>query len=269
MCVSCATSEAGHRPAASLEEPVLVAQAEGRTASDAGSGLEYDEDLMSDIEGEEIEATKIPDPLEPMNRFFFEVNDKLYFVFIRPLATGYSLIVPEPTRGAISNFFDNLRYPIRLVSCLLQGKGGKAWLETQKFIVNTTAGMAGFIDLAQQSDDKFKISPEDLGQTFGYHGADHGFYLVLPVFGPSSLRDGLGSVGDYFLDPLTWYEPKEHGWALKGGDKLNKESLRLGDYEDLREAAIDPYTAVKDVYVQYRKALVEDKADEATAPPTP
>jgi phospholipid-binding lipoprotein MlaA len=76
-------------------------------------------------------------------------------------------------------------------------------------------------------------------------------------------------VGDYFLDPLTWYEPKEHGWALKGGDKLNKESLRLGDYEDLREAAIDPYTAVKDVYVQYRKALVEDKADEATAPPTP
>lgn len=268
LCAACATSEAGRKPAAGLENPVLVAQADQQSASDAGSDLEYNEELMSDLEEDEAPSAYIPDPLEPMNRFFFEVNDKLYFFFIRPAATGYSLIAPEPVRNSISNFFDNLRYPIRLVSCLLQGKAGKAWLETQKFIVNTTAGLAGFIDLAGDTDEKFKTSKEDLGQTFGYWGADHGFYLVLPVFGPTSLRDGIGSVGDYFLDPLTWYEPWEHAAALKIGDKLNDESLRLGDYEDLREAAIDPYTAVKDIYAQYRKGLVEDKSD-SPAPPTP
>lgn len=269
FCTACATREAGQRPAAGLQEPVLVAQADTQSASDAGSGLDYNEDLMSDLEDEDIASLEIPDPLESMNRFFFRVNDMLYFVIIRPAATGYSLIVPEPTRGLISNFFDNIKYPIRLVSCLLQGKGEKAWLETQKFIVNTTAGMGGLVDLAQQSDDKFKTTPEDLGQTFGYWGADHGFYLVLPVLGPSSLRDGAGRIGDYFLHPLTWYEPDEHALALKIGNALNEESLRLGDYEDVREAAIDPYTAFKDIYVQYRKALVEDKADPDQTPPTP
>lgn len=245
----CSTSKTGVPSAASLDEPVLVALAE------------------TQAEGEPAE--QIADPLEPLNRVIFEINDKLYFIVLRPVATGYSFIVPEPARESINNFFKNLAYPVRLVSCLLQGKGEKAWLETQKFLVNSTGGVLGLINLAEISDDKFKTSGEDLGQTFGYWGAGHGFYLVLPVFGPSSLRDGLGRVGDYFLDPLNYLEPQEHRWALSATDVVNSESLRLGDYEDLREAAIDPYTAFKDVYVQYRKAQVEDSVEEeGVSPPT-
>lgn len=259
---ACATQEAGRRPAAGNPEPILVAQADTGSASDAGTSLEYDEELMSDLEDEDVADLEIPDPLEPLNRFIFTVNDLAYKVILRPAGEGYSLIVPEPTRGAISNFFDNLIYPIRLVNCLLQGKGQKAWLETQKFIVNTTAGLGGFIDLAEQSDEKFRTSPEDMGQTFGYWGADHGFYLVLPLLGPSSLRDGIGKVGDYFLHPLTWYEPEEHATALKIGDAFNEYSLNMEDIDDIREASIDPYTAFKDIYVQHRRALVEDAANK-------
>jgi phospholipid-binding lipoprotein MlaA len=263
LASGCAARTSGEAVKAEPSEPVMVAQSDA-TASDAGGDLEYKEDLMSDLEDEEMQVEPIPDPLEPLNRFIFEVNDKLYFMFIRPAATAYSWAVPEGGREAVGNFFDNIRYPIRFVNCILQGKLDKAWIETQKFLVNTTGGMLGFVDLAQISDDKFKTTPEDLGQTFGYAEISHGLYLVLPVLGPSSLRDGVGKVGDHFLDPLTWLEPEEYSWGAKGLDALNDESLRLGDYEDLREAAIDPYTAVKDAYTQYRKGLVEDKAD-ATA----
>jgi len=265
--MGCSAARSGGEQAATVAEPVMVAQADTQTATDADQG--YDEEwLMEDLGEEGEDSAQIADPLEPLNRVIFEINDKLYFIVLRPVATGYSFIVPEPTREAIGNFFTNLGYPIRLVSSLLQGKGEKAWLETQKFLVNTTGGLLGFINLAEISDDKFQISGEDLGQTFGYWGAGHGFYLVLPVFGPSSLRDGLGRVGDYFIDPLNYLEPEEYRWGLTAVDVINSESLRLGDYEDIREAAIDPYTAFKDLYVQYRKAQVEDQEEEGVKPPT-
>ena len=240
------------RPAA---EPRLLAAADG-PASDAGafsdeSTAKLDALLDEDYEQAQTNATRIADPLEPVNRVFFQFNDKLYFYVLKPTARVYNAATPEIMRVGVKNVFDNLRYPIRLVSCLLQGKGGDALRETGSFLLNSTLGMLGLFDLAK-NHESLKTNREDLGQTFGAWGAGHGFYLVLPVLGSTSLRDGLGGAGDSFLDPVTYLTPWEHSLAVKGYDKFNGVALSLGDYEALKQAAIDPYLAVRDAYVQHR-----------------
>lgn len=248
------------RPAA----PRLVAAADApATATDAASNPFSDESTakLDAVLGEEdaqaqANATRIADPLEPVNRVFFSVNDKLYFYILKPTAQVYNAVTPELARVGVKNAFSNLRYPIRLVGCLLQGKGGDALRETGAFLLNSTLGMLGLFDLAK-NHESLRTNAEDLGQTFGAWGAGHGFYIVLPVLGPSSLRDGVGTVGDSFLDPVSYLNPWEHSMAVKGYDKLNKTALSLGDYEALKEAAIDPYVAVRDAYAQHREVEVK------------
>jgi len=144
----------------------------------------------------------IPDPFEPLNRAFFEFNDKLYFYALKPIATGYKAVVPEPARVGVSDFFNNLSFPVRFANCLLQGKGEGAAMEFARFIINTFMGIGGFVDVASQ--EGFKKYDEDLGQTFGAWGAGPGFYICWPFLGPSSARDTIGSVGDGFLDPVNY-----------------------------------------------------------------
>jgi len=207
-------------------------------------------------EGEE-ETVKISDPLRPWNNAMYHFNDKFYFWILKPVARGYSKAVPEDMRLAVSNFFSNLAMPIRFISNLLQLKIKNAGNELLRFVYNTTAGVGGLADAAKL-DFGIKQHDEDLGQTLGSYGIGHGFYLVWPFLGPSSLRDTIGRVGDVFLDPVSYVTPWEAAVGIKGYDKVNETTFHIGDYEDLKKSAIDPYVSLRDAYVQYRKKKVEE-----------
>jgi phospholipid-binding lipoprotein MlaA len=212
--------------------------------------------------GEEDQAQEeimdvISDPLEPLNRVFFEFNDKLYFYALKPIATGYKAVLPEPARTGVSDFFNNLSFPIRFANCLLQGKVEGAAMEFARFVINTFMGLGGFIDVA--TNEGFKKYDEDLGQTFGAWGAGPGFYICWPFLGPSSARDTIGLVGDAFLDPVNYaFDETIETISLRAYYVINRTSLTLGDYESLKEAALDPYVSLKDAYFQNRKAKIKE-----------
>jgi phospholipid-binding lipoprotein MlaA len=202
----------------------------------------------------------IADPLESINRVFFRINDRLYFWVFKPVANGYKAVLPQDVRVGLRNFFSNLTTPIRLANCLLQTKLKCSANETARFLLNTTFGMAGFLDPAKK---EFNIDKqeEDFGLTLGFWGIGPAFYIEWPVLGPSSLRDTLGYVGDIFLDPRTYllvHSPIADIslWSL---EKVNETSLTIGEYEDLIKAALDPYIAVREAYHQYRENKIRKK----------
>ncbi|HEU5360362.1 MAG TPA: VacJ family lipoprotein [Candidatus Deferrimicrobiaceae bacterium] len=202
-------------------------------------------------------APSIADPLEPLNRALFVVNDKAYFWVLKPVARGYRAVVPEGIRLSVRNFFSNIGMPVRFVNNLLQGKIKNSGVELLRFAINTTAGIGGLFDPAK---NEFHIEPrnEDLGQTFGKYGLGHGIYLVLPLLGPSSLRDGVGRAGDSFLDPVSYVGDTEVLIGARVFKVENEISLKIGEYEDLKQSAIDPYVAFRDAYIQYRAKKVRE-----------
>jgi phospholipid-binding lipoprotein MlaA len=199
----------------------------------------------------------IPDPFEPLNRAAFQFNDKLYFWILKPVATVYKAAVPQGLRIWLKNFFYNLEAPIRVANCLLQGKLKGAGNETARFFLNTTLGFFGCVD---QAKDKFGIETqdEDLGQTLGVWGMKPVFYLEVPILGPFSFRDGIGFVGDLFLDPRTYiFADYPVMYIVRPVEIVNDASLTLGEYEELKNAAIDPYVSVRDAYFQYRENKIK------------
>jgi phospholipid-binding lipoprotein MlaA len=220
--------------------------------------LKFEEELDFLEEGEE-EAVTISDPLEPVNRAVFHFNDKLYFWFLKPAARGYNYVFPEELRIHIRNFFINLLFPVRFVNSILQGNIGGAAVELSRFVVNSTLGIGGLFDPSSRGLN-LPMQDEDLGQTLGVYGLGHGIFLTVPVLGPYTARSLVGWAGDGFLDPVTWYvQPMLLSWGVKGYKKFNEISLTLGDYEALKEAAIDPYVAIRNAYVQYRNAKVKER----------
>jgi phospholipid-binding lipoprotein MlaA len=214
-------------------------------------------DFGEDPFREEAPPPHLADPLEPLNRALFVFNDKAYFWVMKPVAQGYAAIVPERARFSVRNFFRNITMPVRFVNNLLQGKIRNSGVELLRFFLNTTAGIGGLFDPAK---DDFSLEPrnEDLGQTLGKYGLGHGFYLVLPLLGPSSLRDTVGLAGDSFLDPVNYVDDSEVVIGAKVLRAENEVSLRIGEYEDLTKSAIDPYVAVRDAYSQYREKKVKE-----------
>jgi len=164
--------------------------------------------------------------------------------------------VPEGVRIGVRNFFFNLGTPIRAVNTLLQGKIKGTGTELARFGINSTIGIAGLFDAAKEFHLTRK--DEDTGQTLGVYGLGNGFYLVLPLIGPSSARDTVGLAGDTFLDPTTYL--LSWGWALGFRVARSETDLtfRINECEELTDAAIDPYAAVKDAYLQYRAKKVRE-----------
>jgi len=223
------------------------------SASNESADVNFD--LLVDELEEQMAA--VPDPLEPLNRVMFQLNDIFYFWLLKPVARTYKGITPEPVRICVSNFFNNLTTPIRLANCLLQGKGDSAGTELRRFTVNTTVGILGFGDPAR---DKYGLeqTDEDLGQTLGVWGFKNGFYLVLPILGPSTLRDTAGFAGDQFLNPIRYVEPTEASLGISAGKITNETTFHIGEYEGLKSDALDPYVATRDIYIQYRNKKVEE-----------
>jgi phospholipid-binding lipoprotein MlaA len=216
-----------------------------------------DDEYLDDVNNEEV--ITIADPIEPFNRAMYVFNDKLYFWLLKPVAQGYSKVVPEPARISVKNFFTNLGFPIRFLSYVLQADISGAATEVGRFGINTFWGIGGLMDPAAENKINLPKQDTDFGLTLGYYGVGHGFYIVWPVLGPSSPRDSVDIVGEYFLYPVSYITPWYAWLPVRSLDVVNATSLRIGDYESLQDAAIDPYVAVRDAYIQYRLKKTKGK----------
>jgi phospholipid-binding lipoprotein MlaA len=207
----------------------------------------------------EVEPDTIADPLEPVNRVFFQVNDRFYFWALKPLASGYKAVVPEDLRKGVKNFFSNLTTPVRLVNCLLQANFKGAGNETLRFLLNSTLGLAGFLDPAK-TELKIEKREEDFGQTLGVWGIGPIFYIEWPILGASSLRDTFGYAGDLLLDPRTYLiQSVPLSLAVRTYDQINETSFRIGEYEGFKRNTLDPYLAKREAYYQNRKHKIKNR----------
>lgn len=213
-----------------------------------------DADLSGDYVPKAGETSGAPqtDPWENFNRAMFDFNDTMYFWVFKPVSTGYAILIPQPARVGVANVYENVvRFPIRFANNLLQGKLENSFRELLKFLVNTVFGLGG---LVESSRDHAYLNPpkQDLGKTFRTWGIGQGNYVVWPIFGSYTLRDTFGDIGDEFFWPPTYIRPWYWSAIIWTHEKTNLLSLRLGDYEALKEASLDPYIALRDAYLQYR-----------------
>jgi len=216
----------------------------------------------------ELETKEVSDPLSGYNRVMTSFNDGAYEYVLRPVASGYRAVVHEDIRRSVSNFFDNLYYPHRFVNNLLQGKFVNAYEETQRFVINSTVGLVGLFDPAKSYFD-IKAHDEDFGQTLGFYGVGSGPHIVLPLWGPSNLRDFISMVPDSAMGPLELSisdDRKEHTpsityteyAAIKSFSVINLMSLNIDKYDKIKEDAVDLYPYLRDLYEQYRAKQIEE-----------
>jgi phospholipid-binding lipoprotein MlaA len=225
------------------QEPPPATNPDGQWAS-------FDDDL----DGEDLEI--LPDPWEPFNRKMFAVNMWLDDWAIRPLATGYSKVLPLRARRSIDNFFFHVRFPVRFINFVLQGKPVVAYREVGRFVTNTTLGIAGLFDPAADWYDAPR-QETDCGLTLGRYGVPAGPYLVVPFFGPSTVRDTVGFVADLAMDPLSYTIGGTAVFvsraAAEFSNRVNQRSLNLNLFEEVDPFTLDLYVAVQDFYMQKRE----------------
>ena len=211
-----------------------------------------------DEEGDDFfeETETINDPLQPFNRAMFTFNDKLYYWALKPVARGYRFVVPKRARISVGKFFSNLATPVRFVNCLLQGRTKGVGIETARFAVNTTVGIAGFFDPAY-SLCKLEKQEADFDQTLGIYKMQQVCYINWPLLGASSVRGTLGIIGDTVFDPVWWLAPLGVKIGLTLHEEVNETSLTIGDYEGLTQPALDPYLALRNAYFQNRQSKLE------------
>lgn len=215
------------------------------------------------------EPDEINDPFETANRGVFAVNDAVDQVLIRPLAKTYRAVIPKVARKSLHNFLINIKSPITFANQLLQGDMEGAGDVLTRTTVNTFAGFGGLMDVA--AAEGIAYEPEDFGQTLAVWGMDHGPYLVLPLFGPSSFRDATGLVVDVLADPLRLYlyntNQEEWYYARVAATGIDKREALLDVLDDLRSNSFDYYAALRSAYYQRRAALVNDDSPETMAGP--
>jgi phospholipid-binding lipoprotein MlaA len=202
----------------------------------------------------------VPDPIEGFNRCSWEVNDWLFRDLIYPLSFGYNFAVPQPIRTMISNGGHNLTFPARFFNSCCEGKWQGAWMETERFGANSTVGLGGLFDPATHW--KIGRSDRDFGETLGQWGSGPGFYLMLPLVGPSNSRDALGKLVDMPLDICFWigaaYPHELWPNAIRPGIGFNNISGQARDYKRELDSFTDPYEAIRTLYSLNRQRLVLD-----------
>ncbi len=257
------------------ENNAIASQDDEKHLMESGEDLNTEDEEFDEFEdefGDDV-ATEVYDPLGGYNRFMTGFNDKLYFWVLKPVATGYSWVVPEFARRGINNFFKNIYYPVRLVNNVLQLKFKNAGEETLRFVTNSTIGLLGLWDPAKIWFG-LEAHPEDFGQTFGVWGIGPGPHIVLPVLGPSNLRDTIGLAPQWIylnpvnnistvsdlagLEKIEELEKTETKLGILALERVNNTSLRLGEYESLKKDAIDFYPFLRDFYEQNRQRLIEE-----------
>ena len=217
-----------------------------------------------------------PDPLEKMNRGIFAFNEGLDHYALEPVATAWDFVIPGVVQDGIQNFFRNLDMPVILANDILQAKPAAAFEDVARFFFNSTLGIAGFFDVATRVG--IPDNDEDFGQTLGYWGVPPGPYLVVPILGPYTLRDGVGEIADttaaaYAYMNLFWfdvvglntYETTGASIGAYAFRLLNLRAIYLEEIANSRKDAFDYYTFVRNAYLQNRQARVLDSTDTAAA----
>lgn len=196
------------------------------------------------------------DPIEGFNRAMFAFNEGLDTVLIKPIAQGYDAVLPTPVRTGITNFFGNLADLFIGVNNLLQGKPDQAVSDLGRVAINSTIGILGLFDVATEAG--LEKHEEDFGQTFGRWGMGDGAYVVLPVFGPRSVRDTAGLVLDMAVDPVANIDHVPSRNTLTALRLIDTRADLLPADKVIAEAALDKYSYVRDGYLQRRRNLVHD-----------
>ncbi|WP_043753790.1 MlaA family lipoprotein [Imhoffiella purpurea] len=196
------------------------------------------------------------DPLEPYNRAVYRFNTDFDRAFMQPVAKAYQAVTPEPVDRGITNFFNNIADFTSAVNNILQFKMSRAGSDVGRIFINSTVGVLGFVDVA--TNVGLPSYKEDFGQTLGYWGVEPGAYFVLPLLGPSSIRDTIGLAGDLYTDPLINIREEKVSWGLVGLRAVDRRADLLTAGQILEDAAIDPYSFLRDVYLQRRQNLVYD-----------
>ncbi|AXL52102.1 surface lipoprotein [Paraburkholderia caffeinilytica] len=204
------------------------------------------------------------DPLEGLNRTIFTVNDKLDQYALKPVAKGYVSITPQPVRDSVTNFFSNIGDVYIAANNLLQLKITDGVEDIMRIVINTVFGVGGLFDVATLA--KLPKHDNDLGLTLGHYGVPSGPYLVLPLFGPSTLRDAVGSIGNYYVNPLSYIHPDGLSWALYGLNVINTRANLLNASDVLEGAALDKYSFVRNAYLQRRQYLLSDGKQSQSLP---
>lgn len=196
------------------------------------------------------------DPLQGFNRGVYKFNDVLDRAALKPAAKGYRAITPRWFRAGVGHFFANLVYPTTIINQVLQGKPGLGLRDTGRFLVNTTIGIGGLLDVATPLG--LESHDEDFGQTLAVWGVGSGPFITLPLFGPSSLRDAPSRIVDYFTDPLT-YVDLDLGAELgiRALDLVNARTELLS-VDSTLQSSFDPYGFVRDAWAQNREFEIFD-----------
>ena len=213
---------------------------------------------------EEYEAESPPvgeesdqDPWEPFNEKMFSFNRQLDRFILKPIATVFDVLLPDPVQTGIRNAIDNIDVVRRLTNNLLQLKLTGAAREVTRFTVNSTIGVAGLIDVAKEGMG-IEQSDEDTGQTLGFYGVGPGPYLVLPFLPVMTVRDGIGLLADVAMNPMSYFVPFGATAGIYTTDVINERSLNLDKFERVEETVIDLYSAVRNAYLQRREAAIKE-----------
>jgi phospholipid-binding lipoprotein MlaA len=204
------------------------------------------------------------DPFEPANRAIFTFNDKLDTYVAQPIAKGYQKVTPQPIRQAITNFFSNLGDVSNFANNLLQLKITDATEDLMRLAMNTTFGLGGLIDFATLAG--LPKHHQDFGLTMGHYGVPAGPYIVLPLFGPSDVRDGIGMGVDVKFNVINYFEPAVRN-PMYLAQFISARADLLGATDLLKQAALDPYSFVRDAYRQQRESLIRGGQGNAAPPP--
>jgi phospholipid-binding lipoprotein MlaA len=209
------------------------------------------------------------DPLEPTNRVFYAINNGLDTVILRPLALGYRYVVPEPVRNGVHNALSNLGTPVQLTNDMLEGKPRRAGDTVMRFVINTTVGLLGFIDVATKWG--YPNHDNDFGMTLASWGVPAGPFLFLPVLGPSDPRDAVGFGVDIVIDPFTWVG-KPHdptitalNWTRFGLNAVDSRERVEDSLQQIKKTALDPYATFRSLYRQHREAQIKTLMDDTRA----
>lgn len=248
----------------------VKADALGEALPMSQSQSEQEKATPSSSSAEETSMDEGPnDPLEPLNRLIFGINDLVDFVILRPVAEIYRAIVPDPVRNGVTNVLDNIFAPVVFLNHVLQGQPEHATVTLFRFLMNSTFGLAGLVDVT--SDMGYPRYDTDFNQTLTVWGVDTGPYLVLPLIGPSSFRGATGFVGDYFADPLNLYlnnrhHRKHHYWLTirYGFDMVSHREKVIETIDNLRNGSLDMYVTMRSIYFQRQAYMAEKLKSENT-----
>lgn len=202
------------------------------------------------------------DPLEKFNRTMYTMNDALDRAVARPVARTYRRITPPVVQTGVSNFWSNATYPATVVNQFLQGKVREGFSDLGRFLLNTVAGVGGLFDPATAAG--LDRNDEDFGQTLARWGVGSGPYLMLPLLGPSSLRDGIAKVPDRFADPVHYIDDWRWQWGLDGLRLLDRRARLLPATDALKDV-YDPYSFIRNAWFQQREYAIHD--GNVAAPP--